>query len=1423
MDPDLARWNRLLSQCQYLPDPSDIQAFISLASSIVEKGDSSSVQKVIMELAGERGLKVIDNLIGQCRSSSCEATWNTVVRPFFQTICSPNVASSAVLEQARETILGYTVGPGGRRFEPLFSFVNATLLSQIQKRHASTETCHGNLELATSMLSLLLDSSTANLVNDKFITAASALRAIVRTQEGDVTFSILQARKHMEYINARLGIGQDVPLAQSATGGGVPSRAQFVLAHDLPGDLSKEGRRHDNDFADISDINILPTSQEIMSSRAEYWPTTTMEGAHVQGLKWVIDRSFRLLREDTIGQLRDVCGNHIASRMNKESWRSTAGQSSLKTYCYPNARLERLRFDSREGLLLHVKVRQPKGVPSDEKKRRDWWDASRRLQPDSLVAVADSVGSVFFFQVVAAQNVDEREATALREQEERRGGGQKWYMPKRTSLWSDDTWAACLFKPLQVTLELLNFSATWLRTLPYGEVRCDILEFPGILLPAFEHTLKALQKLSESPVPFSSLLVPSNTGGRQLDVPPPLYAQRPGFRFNLRCLTRDGQDFWYSPNDPPEPDRLSLVSPLDPTQSLALLNSLRRGLALTEGPPGTGKSFTGASIIRVLVDHKKEANLGPIVCVTYTNHALDQVLEHLHSDGVTNLIRIGSRSQSETLSGINLANVSKKTDRTRTEGGMLGESYANLEEAASTAARPTSRVSTVRSAKSIKYFLERHEPAHHRTIFGYEGEDEDGFKQVTAEPSKALDKWKKAGSNLHTTRPIERIRHLPLSQLSQVERQTMIDHWVERIQNTFLTEIEMAQRDFESARDTQSRVHREINARCLAGADVVGITTSGMARNMELLKGLRPKVIICEEAGEVLEAHLLTSFLPSVEHVILCGDHLQLRPQISNYSLQGTHDRGKKYSLDVSLFERLVSPFDPSHGPIPFTVLQTQRRMHPSISALVRSTLYPELQDHESVESYPGIPGMRKRLFWLDHQNFESSSQQKSDMDTSYSNPFEADMITAMVTHLLRQGVYKQGEIAVITPYMSQFRHLKKRLSAVVGVTMNERDQKEFEEKEEADMDMTTQQPRTEMAKAQLLESVRVATIDNFQGEEAKVILISLVRSNEQRKVGFLKTSNRINVLLSRARHGMFIVGDAQTAATVPMWNQVIGILREGGNIGPSLPLMCERHPDTDMSTSTPDHFSQFSPDGGCILPCQKRLNCGHSCPGRCHSNMIHNATRCLEPCQRLRPNCSHECPRRCYEACGDKCTLIVDARDVTLDCRHVVEQCQCWQSFEPKTIKCKTRVKKTVPGCRHEVTVPCYVDVTASEWRCREVCGSLLPCGHTCKRSCCLCTSKDGQVSHGSCTQTCGRKFTTCRHSCSNPCHEGTDCDPCKEPCEATCSHSRCSNLCHEPCPPCAEPRCASKCPHGECTMPYVYGPETPGFLLEISMTDVD
>lgn len=131
-------------------------------------------------------------------------------------------------------------------------------------------------------------------------------------------------------------------------------------------------------------------------------------------------------------------------------------------------------------------------------------------------------------------------------------------------------------------------------------------------------------------------------------------------------------------------------------------------------------------------------------------------------------------------------------------------------------------------------------------------------------------------------------------------------------------------------------------------------------------------------------------------------------------------------------------------------------------------------------------------------------------------------------------------------------------------------------------------------------QSIRVATVDNFQGEEAKVIILSLTRNNAMGDIGFLKMKNRINVMLSRAQHGMYILGnEASLMANTdrsPMWPKVLQMLQDGNQSGTVLEVKCENHGHVTRITST-DQFESLVGDGGCMRQCPEALPCGHACP----------------------------------------------------------------------------------------------------------------------------------------------------------------------------------------------------------------------------------
>lgn len=154
--------------------------------------------------------------------------------------------------------------------------------------------------------------------------------------------------------------------------------------------------------------------------------------------------------------------------------------------------------------------------------------------------------------------------------------------------------------------------------------------------------------------------------------------------------------------------------------------------------------------------------------------------------------------------------------------------------------------------------------------------------------------------------------------------------------------------------------------------------------------------------------------------------------------------------------------------------------MRPEIAKLIVPLIYPKLDNHESVLTYLPVRGVTKSLFFITHNQFEET---QSD-NTSKKNIHEAQFLISLARHLLLQG-YDPSEITILTTYAEQMFCLWKLKKEVPS-----------------------------------LKDVKITVVDNFQGEENKIILLSLVRSNAEGNIGFLKTDNRVCVALSRAKEG---------------------------------------------------------------------------------------------------------------------------------------------------------------------------------------------------------------------------------------------------------------------------------------------------------------
>lgn len=641
--------------------------------------------------------------------------------------------------------------------------------------------------------------------------------------------------------------------------------------------------------------------------------------------------------------------------------------------------------------------------------------------------------------------------------------------------------------------------------------------------------------------------------------------------------------------------------------------------------------------------------------------------------------------------------------------------------------------------------------------------------------------------------------------MSRLERRRLHDSWTLSVRN------ETSQnrlREFEDLRRKHVEILKKYNEgkdetrrQLLKDVDIIGCTTTGAAKLTTLLKGIGPRIMLVEEAGQVLEAHVLGSLVPSVEHLILIGDPLQLRPTLNNYSLSMDSRRGSElYKFDMSLMERLSS------SGFPMSQIDVQRRMRPEISNLIRETLYPRLIDHDIVKGYSNVRGFTKNVFFFNHDHKENGGS--SEETTSKFNMFEVSMIKDLVLYLLRQGTYSQeGDIVVLCAYLGQLAKLRDALSEAVAVVIDERDQEALAEKDEERDDLETHVEHVKVSRR-----VRLRTVDNYQGEEAKIIILSLVRNSgavgedvrgNMKSIGFLKSENRTNVALSRAKEGLYILGNAaQLASKSRMWRGVIEQLEAVESIGTAFPIACQRHPTAVEYVSMPGQLPQFAPDGGCLRPCDARLKCGHVCSYKCHpDDPNHLAVLCSQDCTRL---CSrgHPCGKECSQPCGP---CMFEVAEVQLPCGHSCPSVPCYRLDDLENINCGVIIRKALITCEHFADMACSAD--PESYVCKKQCGGVTTCcGRDCRAQCHQCQMKNAtslekmRIDRKIHVQHNCEKLLYCAHRCSKPCSLDHECaTTCNEECRQKCVHTRCRQNCSTPCAPCQEP-CTWNCAHQRC-----------------------
>ncbi|KAL0244235.1 hypothetical protein GEMRC1_008320 [Eukaryota sp. GEM-RC1] len=298
-----------------------------------------------------------------------------------------------------------------------------------------------------------------------------------------------------------------------------------------------------------------------------------------------------------------------------------------------------------------------------------------------------------------------------------------------------------------------------------------------------------------------------------------------------------------------------------------------------------------------------------------------------------------------------------------------------------------------------------------------------------------------------------------------------------------LNEFEHLFNEISTVSEDYKKAYFHDNLDLLSKQTIIGATTSVACKQLDLLQAVSAKVCIVEEAGEVLEAHVLTALNKSINHLILIGDHQQLKPKINLYQLKMESNKG--WNLDMSLFERLISKN------FPFCTLLTQYRMRPEISSLIKP-FYPQftIEDGPNVHEYPQVKGMKHSLMFFNHNQPEDGDH--DDLSRSKTNQFEGQMAVNLALYLMHQG-YVGEDIAIVTPYLGQMFVLREILkSTSIDIILSEGDAAELADLEDQNEAQIPRQQTSKAVTGPALGQVKLATIDTFQGLEATIVIVSL-------------------------------------------------------------------------------------------------------------------------------------------------------------------------------------------------------------------------------------------------------------------------------------------------------------------------------------------
>lgn len=592
-----------------------------------------------------------------------------------------------------------------------------------------------------------------------------------------------------------------------------------------------------------------------------------------------------------------------------------------------------------------------------------------------------------------------------------------------------------------------------------------MVECRSSFFEASRHTLMALQHMKREPFPLSEYLV-----GVKQEVEPPAYIQNnPYLDLSTLVSMEEASSFQnvnvleeWPPND---------TTSLDNSQSRALKRMLTRKVAIIQGPPGTGKTFVSVKAMQVLRDNLRKDD-APIIVTAQTNHAVDQILRHTQAFE-PNYIRLGGRSKDpdikkRTLFEVRCAAPPQKMPHSQRvqatiaikkakitcqkllaplelgkraldhrllkQLGLLTKDQADSLEmdddsilGPSTGAEPGDLVEQWLG----KALTDCRRPSGPED-FGWEWEEEDleieQLQELEAEAAaqddediEALkgevlmlsDNVRGKGSGMLTDSEIREILD-DVSDLTTIEhtsRGHIYNYLMRQMKKLLLEEVRKAAKSYHEAIQQRRIGLWEEDINLLRKQRIIGMTTTGLSKYRALISALQPRIVLVEEAAETMEAPVTVACLPTLEHLILVGDHQQLRPHNQVKSFEGA-----PYHLNLSLFERLVV------NNVAYDTLTRQRRMIPEIRRLLYPIYGDTLKDHTSVKdpnNRPPIMGMGG----VDSYFFTHEWQESRDANSSSLNDAEARFIVGFFDYLVLNGEPPAG-ITVLTFYNGQRKRI---------------------------------------------------------------------------------------------------------------------------------------------------------------------------------------------------------------------------------------------------------------------------------------------------------------------------------------------------------------------------------------------------------------